>query len=143
MYERLGRSYADLQQWKDAEDALTKALSMGGLKDAGNAWVQIGPVPVTSAATVTQRQDAPPKASNRAGRSWLDFMQSEEDTKTALKCFEFQSAMLNVQNEAKICKRLSVLGEDNVTENCKTVNARLEAAEKAFNEAPVCANQRG
>ncbi|MEB3269983.1 MAG: hypothetical protein VKJ09_15690, partial [Leptolyngbya sp.] len=42
MYERLGRSYADLQKWKEAEEALTKALSLGGLKDTANAWVQIG-----------------------------------------------------------------------------------------------------
>ncbi|HPE48797.1 MAG TPA: hypothetical protein PLR76_10385 [Hyphomonas sp.] len=141
MYERLGRSYADLQKWKETEEAMQKALSMGGAKDPGNDWVAIGQSRYERGDRDGARE-AFRKANNRAGRSWLDFMQSEEDTKAALKCFEFQSAMLNVQNEAKICKRLSVLGPENVTPNCKTVNERLDAAEKAFNEAPVCAKQR-
>ncbi|MCA8901432.1 MAG: hypothetical protein KDA53_09295 [Hyphomonas sp.] len=141
MYERLGRSYADLQKWKEAEDALTTALNKGGVKDAGNAWVQIGQSRYERNDRAGARE-AFSKARNRAGQSWLDFMRSEEETAAALECFKFQSAMMNVQNEAKICKRLDVLGPEYVTENCKTVNARQDEAEKAFNEAPVCASQR-
>ena len=141
MLERLGRSYADLQQWKEAEDALQKALSMGGVKDAGAAWVQIGQSRYERGDRSGARE-AFRKAGNRAGASWLGFMDSEESTAAALECFKYQSALLNVQNEAKICKRLAVLGEDQMTDNCKTVNERLDAAEKAFNEAPVCRGQQ-
>ena len=141
MYERLGRSYADLQKWKEAEDALQKALSMGGVKDPGNAWVQIGQSRYERGDRAGARE-AFRKAGNRAGSSWIDFMNSEEATAAALDCFKYQSAMLNVQNEAKICKRLSVLGEDQMTDNCKTVNTRMLEAEKAFNEAPSCKGQR-
>ena len=141
MYERLGRSYIDLQQWKEAEDALQKALSMGGVKDVGNAWVQIGQARYERGDRDGARE-AFRKAGNRSGRSWIDFMNSEEATASALDCFKYQSALLNVTNEAKICKRLSVLGEDQMTDNCKTVNERLDAAEKAFNEAPSCKGQR-
>tara|TARA_R110002051_G_scaffold10866_2_gene40517 strand:- start:9317 stop:10903 length:1587 start_codon:yes stop_codon:yes gene_type:complete len=141
MYERLGRSYADLQQWENAENALQKALSMGGVKDPGTAWVQIGQSRYERDDRSGARE-AFRKAGNRAGRSWLGFMDSEEATASALDCFQYQSALLNVTNEAKICKRLSVLGEDQMTDNCKTVNERLDAAEKAFNEAPSCRGQR-
>ena len=141
MYERLGRSYADLQKWKEAEDSLQKALSMGGVKDASNAWVEIGQSRYERGDRSGARE-AFRKANSRAGSSWLSFMDSEEATSAALDCFKYQSAMLNVQNEAKICKRLSVLGEDQMTDNCKTVNERLDAAEKAFNEAPSCKGQR-
>ena len=82
------------------------------------------------------------QAGNRAGRSWLQFMDSEEATADALVCFEVQSAYLNVENEAKICKRLEVLGEDNVPESCKTVPERLQAAQEKFNSTPECRAQR-
>lgn len=141
MYERLGRSYADLQKWKEAEDALQKALSMGGVKDPGTAWVQIGQSRYERGDRAGARE-AFRKASNRAGNSWLSFMDSEDSTGAALECFKFQSALLNVTNEAKVCKRLEVFGKENMPENCKTVNERLDAAEKAFNEAPVCKGQR-
>ena len=141
MYERLGRSYIDLFKWSEAEDALQKALSLGGVKDASNIWVQIGQSRYERDDRSGARE-AFRKAGNRAGRSWLDFMASEEATAAALDCFKFQSALLNVQNEAKICKRLSVLGEDQMTDNCKTVNERMDAAEKAFQEAPSCKGQQ-
>ena len=140
MYERLGRSYADLQKWKETEDALTRAISMGGIKDRGNAYVLIG-------QSRYERGDRPgaresfKTAGNNAGRSWIDFMNSEENTKRALVCFEVQSAWLNVENEAKICKRLSVLGEENLPENCKTIKERLSEAEAKFNATPECKGQ--
>ncbi len=141
MYERLGRSYIDLQKWKEAEDALQTALSKGGVKDPGNDWVQIGQSRYERGDRAGARE-AFRKAANRSGASWLDFMNSEESTAAALECFKYQSAMLNVQNEAKVCKRLEVFGKDNMPDNCLTINERLDAAEKAFNEAPVCKGQQ-
>ncbi len=141
MYERLGRSYADLQKWKEAEDALQKALSLGGVKDPGTAWVQIGQSRYERDDRAGARE-AFRKGNNRAGASWLAFMDSEESTAMALECFKFQSALLNVTNESKVCKRLEVFGAENMPDNCKTVNERFDAAEKAFNEAPVCKGQR-
>lgn len=141
MYERLGRSYADLQKWKEAEDSLQKALSLGGVKDAGTAWVQIGQSRYERGDRAGARE-AFRKANNRAGRSWIDFMSSEDSTALALDCFKYQSALLNVTNEAKVCKRLEVFGQDQMPENCKTINERLDAAEKAFQEAPSCKGQQ-
>lgn len=141
MYERLGRSYADLQMWKETEDALQKALNMGGLKDRGNAYVLIGQSRYERGDRAGARE-AFRQAGNRAGRSWLQFMDSEEATEDALVCFEVQSAYLNVENEAKICKRLEVLGEENVPENCKTIPERLKAAQEKFENTPECRAQR-
>ena len=141
MYERLGRSYADLQKWKETEDALTQAINMGGLKDRGNAMVMIGQSRYERDDRSGARE-AFRNAGNRAGRSWLQFMDSEEATADALVCFEVQAAYLNVENEAKICKRLSVLGEENVPENCKTIPDRLEAAQAKFEATPECRAQQ-
>ena len=141
MLERLGRSYADLQKWEETEDALQQALKMGGLKDRATAYVMIGQSRYEREDRSGARE-AFRQAGNRAGRSWLQFMDSEEATADALVCFEVQSAYLNVENEAKICERLAVLGEENVPENCKTVPERLTAAQEKFNNTPECRAQR-
>ncbi|MAN47416.1 MAG: hypothetical protein GYB49_10255 [Alphaproteobacteria bacterium] len=140
MYERLGRSYADLQKWEETENALQKALQMGGVKDRGTAWVMIGQSRYERGDRSGARE-AFRQAGNRAGSSWIQFMNSEEATASALVCFEVQAAYLNVENEAKICKRLAVLGEDNVPENCKTVPERLTAAREKFEATPECKAQ--
>lgn len=139
MYERLGRSYADLQQWDKAEDAMQKAINMGGLKDKGTAWVMIGQSRYERKDRAGARE-AFRNARNRAGSSWLDFMNSEEQTAVALRCFELQAPLMSIQNEQKVCKRLAVLGEENVPEECKTVGTRLEEAEAAYAAATECAN---
>ena len=141
MLERLGRSYADLQQWEETENALTDALNAGGVKDRGTAYVMIGQSRYERGDRAGAR-DAFRQANNRGGRGWLQFMDSEEATADALVCFEVQSAYLNIENEAKICKRLEVLGEENVPENCKTVPDRLKTAEEKFNSTPECRAQR-
>lgn len=136
MYERLGRSYADLQQWDKAEDAMKKALNTGGVKDKGTAWVMIGQSRYERDDRAGARE-AFRSAGNKAGRSWLQFMQSEEDTAVALKCFEFTSAVLNLENEEKVCKKVSVLG-DVAPEGCATVSTRLEEARTARIESGFC-----
>ena len=141
MLERLGRSYADLQMWEETEEALTDALNAGGVKDRGTAYVMIGQSRYERNDRAGARE-AFRQANNRGGRGWLQFMDSEEATADALVCFEVQSAYLNIENEAKICKRLEVLGEENVPESCKTVPERLKAAEEKFNNTPECRAQR-
>jgi lipopolysaccharide biosynthesis regulator YciM len=141
MLERLGRSYADLQKWEETESALTQALNAGGIKDRGTAYVMIGQSRYERGDRAGARE-AFRQANNRGGRGWLQFMDSEEATADALVCFEVQSAYLNIENEAKICKRLAVLGEENVPESCKTVPERLKAAEEKFNSTPECRAQR-
>jgi hypothetical protein len=136
MYERLGASYSELQKWPETEEALQRALQLGGVKDRGNAWVRIGQSRYERKDRSGARE-AFRQANNAGGRGWLAFMDSEEYTRDALVCFEVQAAMLNVQNEEKICKKLQALG-DNMPEGCKTVEARLEAAETKFNETPEC-----
>ncbi len=138
MYERLGASYSELQKWKETEDALQKALSIGGLKDRGTVWVRIGQARFERGDRAGAKE-AFRQAGNAGGRGWLEFMQSEEDTKDALVCFEVQAAVLNLVNEDKICKKLQGLGE-NIPEGCKTVGERLKAGRAKFEATPQCRN---
>lgn len=138
MYERLGASYSELQKWKETEDALQQALKLGGVKDRGTVWVRIGQSRYERGDRAGAKE-AFRQAGNQGGRGWLEFMQSEEDTNDALKCFEVQSAVINLVNEDKICKKLSGLGE-NMPEGCKTVGARLEAGRQKFKDTPACRN---
>lgn len=138
MYERLGASYSELQKWKETEDALQQALKLGGVKDRGTVWVRIG----QSRFERGDREGAKEafrQAGNAGGRGWLDFMRSEEETKDALVCFEVQSAVLNLVNEDKICKKLQGLG-DAQPEGCKTVAERLAAGREKFKSTPQCRN---
>ncbi|MEM9670407.1 MAG: hypothetical protein AAF950_15910 [Pseudomonadota bacterium] len=134
MYERLGRSYADLQEWDKAEDALSKALDTGGVKDRGLAWVQIG-------QSRYEREDRPGareafrRANNRGGRGWLAFMDSEEATAKALRVFELDTVRREISNEKKACDQLIVLGGDNLPEGCADVKDRLNDAEEKVREA--------
>ncbi|MBY9066883.1 hypothetical protein K1X12_08225 [Hyphomonas sp. WL0036] len=136
MYERLGASYSELQKWAETEEALQKALQMGGVKDRGNAWVRIGQSRYERGDR-SGAKEAFRQANNAGSRGWLAFMDSEEYTRDALVCFEVQSALLNVQNEQKICKKLQALG-DAMPEGCKTIEPRLQAAEAKFNETAEC-----
>jgi len=126
MYERLGRSYADLQKWEESEQALTRALNAGGLKDSGLAWVQIGQSRYQRGDRAGARE-AFRKANNNGGRGWLGFMDSEEATEKALKVFEASNKAQEFENEKKACDRLAVLG-DQLPEGCATVDTRLEEA---------------
>ena len=130
MYERLGRSYAELQEWAKAEEALTKAINAGGIKDRGLAWVLIGQSRYERDDRAGARE-AFRQANNRGGRGWLDFMDSEERTETALVRFEAQSRVQELENEQKRCKEIAVLGDDNLPEGCSTVEARLAEAQEA------------
>lgn len=138
MYERLGASYSEIQKWKETEDALQQALKMGGVKDRGTIWVRIGQSRFERGDRAGAKE-AFRQAGNQGGRGWLEFMQSEEDTKDALVCFEVQSAVLNLVNEDKICKKLAGLG-DNQPEGCKTVGERLKAGRAKFEATPQCRN---
>ncbi|MFN7055039.1 hypothetical protein [Hyphomonas sp.] len=137
MYERLGASYNELGRWAETEEALTRALNTPGIRDRAAAWVRIGQSRYErndrSGAREAFRQ-----ANNPAGRGWLAFMDSEEYTAAALVCFEVQSALSNVQNEQKICQRLSVVGDENLPEGCRTVRERLTELEQRFRDTPEC-----
>lgn len=140
MYERLGASYSELQKWKETEDALQRAISAGGVKDRGTLWVRIGQSRFERGDRAGARE-AFRQAGNAGGRGWLEFMQSEEDTKDALICFEVQSSVLNLVNEDKICKKLQGLG-DAQPEGCKTVTERLKVGRAKFEATPQCRNSQ-
>lgn len=42
LYLQLGQSYLQDEKWKDAEDALEKAIKKGGLKDIGQTYLLLG-----------------------------------------------------------------------------------------------------
>lgn len=131
MWERLGRSYAELQNWEKTEEAMSKALNAGGVKDRGLVWVLIGQSRYERDDRAGARE-AFRNANNRGGRGWLQFMDSEERTEAALVRFEAQSLVQDTKNEKERCDRLSVLGEDNVPEACQTVEDRLKEAQEAL-----------
>lgn len=138
MYERLGASYSELQKWKETEDALQQALKLGGVKDRGTIWVRIGQSRFERGDRAGAKE-AFRQAGNAGGRGWLEFMQSEEETKAALVCFEVQAANMNLVNEDKICKKLQGLG-DAQPEGCKTIAQRLAAGREKFKNTPECRN---
>ena len=133
MYERLGRSYADLQQWAKAEEALTQALNKGGVKDRGLAWVQIGQSRFERDDRAGARE-AFRKANNGGGRGWLGFMDSEEATAKALRVFEAQNKWQELENEGKRCDQIKVLGEQ-LPESCGTLVTRKAEAATALEKA--------
>lgn len=131
MYERLGRSYSELQQWAEAEEALVNAIDKGGLADAGLAWVLVG-------QSRYERDDrsgaraAFRNANNRGGRGWLDFMTAEDNTAIALARFEIFNEVSDYKKEKERCKDLEVIG--NAPETCQTVDERLAEAEERLAE---------
>ena len=126
MYERLGRSYVELQDWDLAEENLIKAINKGGLKDTSLAWVLIGQARFESDDRSGARE-AFRKSNSRGGRGWLGFMDAEEATATALARFEISSLVEDLKVEKRRCDKLAVLGGE-PTEECQTVEDRLEAA---------------
>ena len=42
LYDQLGQSFVALNRWKEAEDALTKAINKGGLSSTGNTLISKG-----------------------------------------------------------------------------------------------------
>lgn len=127
MFERLGRSYADLQRWEEAETALRRALDAGGVRDRGLAWVQIGQSRYERDDRAGARE-AFRQANNAGGRGWLAFMDAEEATAKALRVFEVQTRRQEIDNEKKACDRLRVVGDANLPEGCATVEERLAEA---------------
>lgn len=129
MYERLGRSYSELQDWADAEDALIKAINKGGLDNAGLAWVLVGQSRYERDDRSGARE-AFRSANNRGGRGWIDFMAAEDNTARALVLFEAQNEVNDYKKEKERCKDLEVIG--NAPETCQTVDERLATAEAAL-----------
>ncbi|MEO0549924.1 MAG: hypothetical protein AAFZ91_08380 [Pseudomonadota bacterium] len=132
MYERLGRSYIELKEWANAEEALTNAINKGGLKDRALAWVLIGQSRYEREDRAGARE-AFRQANSRAGRGWIDFMASEDATEVALVLFEARSLVQDLQTEKKRCDDIKVLGGE-PTEACQTVEARVEEAIAALAE---------
>ncbi|MDJ0920627.1 MAG: tetratricopeptide repeat protein [Henriciella sp.] len=132
MYERLGRSYTELQEWAKAEEALTNAINKGGLKDRSLAWVLIGQSRYERGDRAGARE-AFRQANSRAGRGWIDFMASEDATERALVVFEASSLVQDLTTERKRCKDIEVLGGE-PTEACQTVDQRLDDATAALAE---------
>lgn len=131
MYERLGRSYSELQEWASAEDALVRAIDKGGLANTGLAWVLVGQSRYEREDRAGARE-AFRSANNRGGRGWLDFMRAEDNTAVALARFEIFNEVSDYKKEKERCKDLEVIG--NAPESCETVDERLAGAEDRLAE---------
>jgi tetratricopeptide (TPR) repeat protein len=131
MYERLGRSFSELQEWAKAEEALINGINKGGLADAGLAWVLVGQSRYERDDRSGARE-AFRNANNRGGRGWIDFMAAEDATARALVLFDAQNEVNDYKKEKERCKDLEVIG--NAPESCTTVDDRLAQAEAALAE---------
>lgn len=129
MYERLGRSYADLQKWADAEQALTQALNKGGVKDRGFAWVQIGQSRYERDDRAGARE-AFRQSNSAGGRGWLQFMDAEVATAKALVVFEARTLVQDLEKEGETCEKLEVLGDS--SEACDSLPTRLAEAQASL-----------
>ncbi|MEO0784478.1 MAG: hypothetical protein AAFY10_02185 [Pseudomonadota bacterium] len=133
MFERLGRSYAELKDWDQTEAALTQALNAGGVKDRGTVWTLIGQSRYER-DDVEGAKEAFRQANNAGGRGWLQFIRAEEQTARALQCFQLRTPFLELENEQKACDQLKVFGE-NIPDNCRTIEERYEVAFTAYEES--------
>lgn len=131
MYERLGRSFSELQEWAKAEEALINGINKGGLADAGLAWVLVGQSRYEREDRSGARE-AFRNANNRGGRGWIAFMAAEDATARALVLFDAQNEVNDYKKEKERCKDLEVIG--NAPESCTTVDDRLAQAEEALAE---------
>ncbi len=126
MYERLGRSYSELKEWAKAEESLQSALNKGGLRNAGLTWVLIGQSRYERNDRSGARE-AFRSANNRAGRGWQSFMDAELATEKALRVFEAQSLVNDLEKEKSRCDEIAVLGGE-PTDQCKSVEGRITDA---------------
>jgi uncharacterized protein HemY len=129
MYERLGRSYSELQEWAKAEAALLNALEKGGLENASLAWVLIGQSRYERSDRSGARE-AFRTASSRAGRGWIDFMAAEDATERALARFEISSRLQDARAEKTRCDKLSVFGDEGLPEACLDIRDRIQSFEE-------------
>ncbi|MEL6259104.1 MAG: tetratricopeptide repeat protein, partial [Pseudomonadota bacterium] len=132
VFERLGRSYIELNQWDKAEDAFLRALNAGNLKSSKEAWRMIGQARY-------EQEDRPGaceafrNANNAGARGWLNFMRSEAETAHRFEIFTISTEVVELENERKACNRLKVLGE-NVPDGCNTVEERVTEARSRVEE---------
>ena len=128
MFERLGRSYSEIQEWEKADVALTRAIDKGGLSNPGLAWVLIGQSRYERDDRSGAR-DAFRNAGNRGARGWLDFMAAEDATEIAIARFEISSRLQDARAEKQRCDKLSVFGDQGLPEACETVRQRITEIE--------------
>lgn len=134
MYERLGRSYAELKDWENTESSLLRALEVGGVKDPGTVWVLIGQSRYER-DDVEGAIEAFRNANNSGGRGWLSFIDAERRTERALYCFTLRTPFLELENEQKACNQLRALSEDQLPPGCLTVRDRFQQASTAYEES--------
>ena len=129
-YERLGRSFFELNKYDEAEKALRDAMERGNMKNEANAWTLIGQMH-HKRGNRDQARTAFRTASNkgdRGGRAWLDFMNSEDQTAEALRTFDIRVALDEKKNVKKICNQTKVLGGEPGPE-CSTVDDDIKELE--------------
>ncbi|MFC7290932.1 tetratricopeptide repeat protein [Hirschia litorea] len=136
-YERLGRSYFEMGKNEEAEKNLRLALDKGGMKEPGFAWVLIGQIQHKAGDRAAARAAFNKAAAmgDRGGRGWLDFMNSEDETKRALATFDIRVELDELKNRKKACKLTEVLGGE-AADNCKTVDAEIAEVAAKLGEDP-------
>lgn len=102
LYARLAASYLNLNQYGDCIDASNKAVDKGGLSDIGNVWLVLGMCHFErksyGSAKTAFRNAAKYDKNARTARSWLSYVESEEDR---LRQLEQSLKRVQVQDDAQ------------------------------------------
>ena len=140
-YERIARSYLDVESWKEAENWALKALEKGRLASASQTWLMIGRARYND-DNRTGAREAFAKAGS-PGRDFVAYMKYEDTVACDTKVNAVEQVLYTIRKDIDRCKKLIVLGEQNAPESCKgDTNAVRLAEEEAKLEAVSSCRRR-
>lgn len=129
MYERLGRSYSEIHNWKETKSAFENALKHGKLGDLKLALVLLGQARY-ELGDLDGAERAFSQARSKGGRDWLSFLKNVRLIRIETKRLELNQVAIETDSEDKNCRLLRVLGK--LPAGCNDVAERLEKAQKAY-----------
>lgn len=137
MYERLGRSFFELGDYKESIEAYQQAIAKGNLKEPGYARVMIGQSNYELGDKAAAREafnDATKFGDGRrAAQGWISFLDAERRTQEQFVIFQAVTKLEGLQNTKKNCDRLRVLG-DNLPDECNSIDASIEEQQAVVTE---------
>ncbi len=129
MYERLGRSYSEIHNWKETKNAFENALKHGKLGDLKLALVLLGQARY-ELGDFDGAERAFNQSRSKGGGDWLKFLKNVRLIQIETKRLELNQVAIETDSEDKNCRLLRVLGQ--LPEGCNDVSERLEKAQKAY-----------
>lgn len=129
MYERLGRSYSEIHNWKETKGAFENALKHGKLGDLKLALVLLGQARY-ELGDLDGAERAFKQSRSKGGTDWLNFIKNVRIIRIETKRLELNQIAIETDSENETCRLLRVLGKP--PPGCKDVAERLEKAQEAY-----------